>query len=318
MMQRTDRHFRYLMRLISHQSFLYTEMVTTGALLHGDVDFHLGFSTEEHPIALQLGGDNPVHLAQCAQLAESYGYDEVNLNVGCPSNRVQKGSFGAILMLRPERVRDCVQKMHDACGLPITVKHRIGVDEVDQYDDMRRFVDVVSEAPCARFSVHARKAWLSGLSPKQNRTVPPLRYDEIYRLKRERPDLCIEINGGIGTLDAIKAHLAHVDGVMIGRAAYDNPMLFSTIDRVIYGAEKSTVNDFSIAEQMLPYAEDWIASGGRLHHISRHMLALFQGQPGARAWRRILTEAGSDPNGSSDPLKKALDFMSKQGFAPPN
>lgn len=318
MMQRTDRHFRYLMRLISRQSFLYTEMVTTGALLHGDVDFHLGFSAEEHPIALQLGGDNPVHLAQCAQLAESYGYDEVNLNVGCPSNRVQKGSFGAILMLRPERVRDCVQKMHDACGLPITVKHRIGVDEVDQYDDMRRFVDVVSEAPCARFSVHARKAWLSGLSPKQNRTVPPLRYDEIYRLKRERPDLLIEINGGIGTLDEIKAHLAHVDGVMIGRAAYDNPMLFSTIDRVIYGAEKSTVNDFSIAEQMLPYAEDWIASGGRLHHISRHMLALFQGQPGARAWRRILTEAGSDPNGSSDPLKKALDFMSKQGFAPPN
>ena len=318
MMQRTDRHFRYLMRLISHQSFLYTEMVTTGALLHGDVGFHLGFSAAEHPIALQLGGDNPIQLAQCAQLAESYGYDEVNLNVGCPSNRVQKGSFGAILMLRPERVRDCVQQMHDACGLPITVKHRIGVDEIDQYDDMRRFVDVVSEAPCARFSIHARKAWLSGLSPKQNRTVPPLRYDEIYRLKRERPDLFIEINGGIGTIDEIKSHLTHVDGVMIGRAAYDNPMLFSTIDRVIYGAEKSAVNDFSIAEQMLPYAEDWIACGGRLHHISRHMLALFQGQPGARAWRRILTEAGSDPNGSSDPLKKALDFMSQLGFAPPN
>ncbi len=319
MMQRTDRHFRYLMRLISSRVHLYTEMVTTGALLHGDVNFHLGFSREEHPIALQLGGDDPMQLARCARLAESYGYDEVNLNVGCPSDRVQRGSFGAILMLRPERVRDCVQRMHDACNLPITVKHRIGVDEVDQYEHLLRFVDIVSEAPCARFSVHARKAWLSGLSPKQNRNIPPLRYDEVYRLKQERPDLTIEINGGIQTVDAMCTHLERVDGVMIGRAAYDNPMIFADVDHQIYGAPSTLkLTDFSIAEQMLPYAERWIRDGGRLHHISRHMLALFQGQPGARTWRRTLTEAGSDPTGSSDPLKRALDFMANRTFPTPN
>ena len=196
---------------------------------------------------------------------------------------------------------------------------KLGVDEVDQYDHMLRFVDIVSEAPCARFSIHARKAWLSGLSPKQNRNVPPLRYDEVYRLKQERPDLTIEINGGIQTVAAMRTHLEHVDGVMIGRAAYDNPMIFAEVDRQIYGASNtSDVTDFSIAEQMLPYAERWIRDGGRLHHISRHMLALFQGQPGARMWRRTLTEAGSDPTGSADPLKRALDFMANRTFPTPN
>ena len=313
MMQRTDRHFRYLIRLLSSQTLLYTEMVTTGAILHGDARFHLSFSEAEHPISLQLGGDNPTDLARCAVIAKEYGYDEVNLNVGCPSNRVQRGSFGAILMLRPERVRDCVQAMADASGLTITVKHRIGVDEIDQYHDMLRFVDIVNEAPCARFSVHARKAWLSGLSPKQNRNVPPLRYDEVYRLKQERPDVFVEINGGITTLAEIQAHLAHVDGVMIGRAAYDNPMLFAEVDAAIFGQSNRVCTDLSLARSMLPYARDWVENGGRLHHISRHMLALFHGRPGARAWRRTLTEASTDPKGGVEPLERALEIMAAHG-----
>ena len=310
-MQRTDRHFRYLMRLISARTLLYTEMVTTGAILHGDQRFHLEYSDAEHPISLQLGGDDPTQLAACAKLALSYGYDEVNLNVGCPSNRVQRGSFGAILMLRPERVRDCVQAMSDATGMPTTVKHRIGVDEVDQYEDMLRFVEIVSEAPCVRFSVHARKAWLNGLSPKENRTIPPLRYPEIYRLKKVHPDLEIEINGGVRTLEDMHEHLRHVDGVMIGRAAYDNPMLFARVDQEIYGESAQIRNEFDVACAMLPYARDWVAGGGRLHHISRHMLALFQGQPGARAWRRTLTQASTDPTGGVDPLIRALDGISR-------
>lgn len=307
MMQRTDRHFRYLMRLISQRTLLYTEMVTAGAILHGDVDFHLGFSHAEHPISLQLGGDDPKQLAQCAHTAQMFGYDEVNLNVGCPSDRVQRGSFGAILMLRPDRVRECVQAMYDATDLPITVKCRIGVDEVDQYEDLLRFVDVVAQAPCVRFSVHARKAWLSGLSPKQNRTVPPLRYEEVYRLKRHFPGLCVEINGGVRTMEEIHTHLQHVDAVMIGRAAYDDPMLFAQVDTAVYGEATAVVTELDVARAMLPYAESWVENGGRLHHISRHMLALFQGQPGARAWRRTLTEASTDPNGGVDPLKRALD-----------
>ena len=310
MMQRTDRHFRYLMRLLSNRTLLYTEMVTAGAILHGDVAFHLGYSEQEHPIALQLGGDDPVQLAECAKVAQGFGYDEINLNVGCPSDRVQRGSFGAILMLRPQQVRACVQAMHDATDLPITVKHRIGVDEVDSYEDLLRFVEVVSESPCVRFSVHARKAWLSGLSPKQNRTIPPLRYDDVYRLKQAHPELCIEINGGITTMEEIKMHLAHVDAVMIGRAAYDNPMLFASVDAEIFGAATGSIDEFEAARAMLPYAESWVKGGGRLHHISRHMLALFQGQPGARAWRRTLTEASTDATGGVDPLIRALEGIS--------
>ena len=210
-------------------------------------------------------------------------------------------------MLRPDQVRQCVQAMHDATDLPITVKCRIGVDEVDEYDDLLRFVDVVAQAPCIRFSVHARKAWLSGLSPKQNRTVPPLRYEDVYRLKRHYPNLCVEINGGVKTMNDIKAHLEHVDAVMIGRAAYDNPMLFARVDSEIFGTSTSVTSEMDVAQAMLPYAEAWVKNGGRLHHISRHMLALFQGQPGARAWRRTLTEASTDPKGSVDPLIRALD-----------
>jgi tRNA-dihydrouridine synthase A len=310
MMQRTDRHFRYLIRLLSKRTLLYTEMVTAGAILHGDVAFHLGYSEPEHPIALQLGGDDPEQLARCAQVAQEFGYDEINLNVGCPSDRVQRGSFGAVLMLRPHRVRACVQAMHDATDLPITVKHRIGVDEVDSYEDLLRFVETVSQAPCIRFSVHARKAWLSGLSPKQNRTVPPLRYDDVYRLKADHPDLCVEINGGITTMAQIKTHLEYVDAVMIGRAAYDNPMLFAAVDAEIFATTTKSIDELEAARAMLPYAESWIKNGGRLHHISRHMLALFQGQPGARAWRRTLTEASTDPKGGVDPLLRALDGIS--------
>lgn len=311
MMQRTDRHFRYMLRLITKRTLLYTEMVTAGAILHGDADFHLAYSHSEHPLALQLGGDDPEKLARCARQALRYGYDEVNLNVGCPSDRVQRGAFGAVLMRTPEIVRDCVTRMHEASGLPVTVKHRIGVDELDHYDHMKRFVDVVSESPCVRFSVHARKAWLKGLSPKQNREVPPLRYPEIYRLKRERPDLCIEINGGITELEQIKSHLQYVDGVMIGRAAYDTPMLFARVDQEIFGENRASVTDLDVALKMLEYAEDWVAKGGRLHHISRHMMALFQGRPGARSWRRALSNAAIDPTGSTRPLRNAIDLINQ-------
>ena len=291
MMDRTDRHYRYMLRLISKQTLLYTEMVTTGAILFGDQGRHLNFTPMEGPLALQLGGDDPVALAECAQIAEEWGYDEVNLNVGCPSDRVQSGRFGACLMLRPERVAEAVTAMKRATKLPVTVKHRIGVDDVDQYEDMLRFIDIVSAAGCDSFSVHARKAWLSGLSPKENRTIPPLRYEEIYQLKRERPHLFIEINGGIVDWPSIEVHLQYVDAVMLGRAAYSNPRLFFEADRRLF--PDSEASPFSLEEvifKMADYTDQWVEQGGRAHHVTRHLVHLLSGIPGNKYWRRTLSE----------------------------
>ncbi len=291
MMDRTDRHFRYLLRCISRRALLTTEMVTSHALLRGhDRGRLLGFDPLEHPVSLQLGGDRPAELAACAVLARDEGYDEVDLNVGCPSERVQSGNFGVCLMGEPERVRDCVLAMKQASGLPVTVKHRIGFDDRDSYEEMLRFVDVVAEAAPARFAVHARKAWLKGLSPKENRSVPPLRYEEVYRLKRERPGLNIALNGGIASLDEGAAHLEQVDAVMIGRAVYDDPMLFSTLDSRFHAQPDAGLDRFALVRRMADYAEGRLVEGERLRHVARHLLGLFSGVPGARAWRRHLSE----------------------------
>ena len=305
MMERTDRHFRFFLRQITAHTLLYTEMVTMQAILRGDRARHLDFDAQEHPIALQLGGDDPTMLAECARIAADYGYDEVNLNIGCPSQRVQKGSFGACLMKTPDQVAACVEAMRAAVDLPVTVKHRIGVDDLDAYADMLNFVDVVARAGCVRFTVHARKAWLKGLSPKQNRTVPPLRYADVYRLKAERPDLEIEINGGVQTLDETLTHLEHVDAVMIGRAAYDNPWLFADADARVFGEPGPAKTRVEIAHAMMDYAAERQAQGDRVHHIVRHLHGLFQGVPGARKWRQGLnaaTRADASPRVIEDAL----------------
>ncbi len=291
MMDCTDRHFRWLMRQVSRHVLLYTEMVTQHAVIHGDREHLLGFSPGEHPLALQLGGDDPVMLAECARIAEGMGYDEVNLNVGCPSDRVASGNFGACLMARPQRVAECVAAMRAAVALPVTVKHRIGIDDQDSYEEMLAFVDIVAAAGCDRFSVHARKAVLGGLSPKENRTVPPLRYADVHRLKHERPSLTIEINGGIRDLEAASEHLQHVDAVMIGRAAYDDPYLFATVDARFFADPTPVADRFEIALRYGEYVARWLALHPRLKlsGLARHVLGLFSGQPGAREFRRILT-----------------------------
>jgi tRNA-dihydrouridine synthase A len=298
MMDRTDRHCRYFLRQISRRTLLYTEMVTSMAILHGDKQKLLGFEREarhqggqsEHPLALQIGGDNPQDLAKCAQIAEDFGYDEVNLNVGCPSSRVQSGNFGACLMLQPEHVAECIAAMVNATKLPVTIKHRIGVDEVDSYEDLVKFVSIVSQTGCARFSVHARKAWLQGLSPKENREVPPLRYEDVHRLKQDFPYLSIEINGGFTSLAQVQTQLQLVDAVMIGRAIYDNPYLLALADREIYGEDTPPPSRHQIVAAMLPYIDIWTSKGCKLNSITRHMLQLFHGQPGSRIWKRLITE----------------------------
>ena len=307
MMDRTDRHFRYLMRQITRRTLLYTEMITTAAILNGDRQKLLGFSDLEKPLALQLGGDDPQQLAECARIAEDWGYDEVNLNVGCPSDRVQNGSFGACLMAHPDKVAQAVAAMQQAVSLPVTVKHRIGIDERDRYEDMAQFVRRVSEAGCRRFTVHARKAWLKGLSPKENRTVPPLRYQDVYRLKQEFPHLFIEINGGITSLNQIKEHHQQVDAVMIGRAAYDNPYLLATVDREIYGEEITPPKRHQVVEAMLSYIDQWVAGGLKLNSISRHMLGLFAGQPGTKAWKRHISENAYLPGAGAEVIRVALE-----------
>ncbi|MEM9265603.1 MAG: tRNA dihydrouridine(20/20a) synthase DusA [Cyanobacteria bacterium P01_F01_bin.13] len=305
MMDRTDRHFRYFMRQITRKTLLYTEMITAQAILHGDRKKLLGFDLAEKPLSLQIGGDNPQLLAKCATIAEEMGYDEVNLNVGCPSNRVQSGNFGACLMAQPELVADCVAAMQTVVKIPVTVKHRIGIDECDRYEDMVKFITTVATTGCQRFTVHARKAWLQGLSPKDNRTIPPLRYEDIYRLKREHPQLWIEINGGIKTLEQASAHLPQVDAVMIGRAAYDTPYMFAWADRDIYAADMPFTRH-QVVEAMLPYIARWTEQGTKLHSITRHMLQLFHGQPGSRAWKRHLTDNSCRPDAGVDTVKAAL------------
>ena len=306
MMERTDRHFRWFLRRITRRALLYTEMVTTGAILKGaDPERFLAFDPEERPLALQLGGDDPAELAACARLAEELGYDEVNLNVGCPSERVQRGSFGVCLMAEPERVAAAVAAMREAVALPVTVKHRIGFDELDRYEDMLRFVDELAAAGCDRFTVHARKAWLRGLSPKENRDVPPLRYEEIYRLKAERPELAIEVNGGVRSLDEARAHLARVDGVMVGRAAYDDPFALAAADRELYGAAEEPATRRRVVAELVPYAEALVGRGEPVSRLTRHVLGLFAGRPGARAWRRHLSEEAHRPGAGAEVLLEA-------------
>lgn len=290
MMDWSDRHYRFFMRRLTRRTLLYSEMVTTGAVLHGDRERLLGFSPEEKPLVLQLGGDDPAALATCARIAEAWGYDGVNLNVGCPSQRVQRGNFGACLMLEPELVAECTSAMLEAVKIPVSVKHRIGVDHTDRYEDLARFVDVVSRSGVTHFIVHARSAWLKGLSPKENREIPPLRYGDVHRLKRDFPRLRIDINGGFKTLAQIRGQLAKVDGVMVGRAAYQTPYLFATADRDFFGAAALPKTRREVLESMLPYARAQLSRGVYLSHITRHMLGLFVGQPGARAYRRHLSE----------------------------
>jgi len=306
MMDRTNRHYRFFMRQITRHTLLYTEMVTTHAILRGDRDYLLGFDPDEHPLSLQLGGDDPADLATCARIAEDLGYDEVNLNVGCPSSRVQKGSFGACLMKSPETVARAVDAMMRAVDIEVTVKHRIGVDDLDRYEDMSHFVRIVSETGARRFSVHARKAWLQGLSPKQNRTVPPLRYNDVYRLKKDFPDLDIEINGGILTLDESADHLAHVDAVMIGRSAWDDPWMFADADRRFFSATPAVGTREEVVERMMPYLARWSAGPHRLHRVTRHLLNLYRGQRGARRWKQILTEESTRPGAGPEVVERAL------------
>jgi tRNA-dihydrouridine synthase A len=312
MMDRTDRHYRYLMRQITRRTLLYTEMITTAAILRGDRDKLLGFSPEEKPLSLQLGGDNPQELAECARIAEDRGYDEINLNVGCPSARVKDGNFGACLMVQPQTVARAIEAMQKAVDLPVTVKHRIGIDDRDRYEDMIEFVRIVAEAGCRRFTVHARKAWLKGLSPKENRTIPPLRYQDVHRLKQEFPHLSIEINGGITTLAQVREQLTFVDAVMIGRAAYDNPFLFATVDRNFYGETATPPTHRQVVEAMIPYIDYWLVRGWKLNAISRHMLELFSGQPGSKAWKRYISENAHIANAGSQVIEDALSVVSKQ------
>jgi tRNA-dihydrouridine synthase A len=290
MMDWTDRHDRYFLRLISRQARLYTEMVTTGAVLHGDRDRLLAFDAAEQPLTLQLGGSDPAALAECARIAEGFGFGEINLNVGCPSDRVQSGRFGACLMAEPELVARCVAAMRAAVAIPVTVKHRLGIDDQPPWETVSGFVARVADAGCTHFIVHARKAWLKGLSPKENRDVPPLMYDLVYRLKAENPALQITINGGILSLDDAAAHLDHVDGVMLGRAAYQEPWTLADVDRRFYSASAEGLSRHDIVERLIPYIEREMAGGTPLNSITRHILGLFNGLPGARAWRRHLSE----------------------------
>ncbi|WP_373086945.1 tRNA dihydrouridine(20/20a) synthase DusA [Sneathiella sp.] len=305
MMDWTDRHDRYFLRLITSHALLYTEMVTTGAILFGDADRHLRFHPAEQPLALQLGGSEPEALAKCCKIAEDYGYQEINLNVGCPSDRVQTGRFGACLMAEPETVAACVSAMSAATSLPVTVKTRIGIDDLDQYEHLTRFIGTVQAAGCETFIIHARKAWLTGLSPKENRTIPPLDYNRVYQLKKDFPELEIILNGGIQTCEEIDNHLAHVDGVMIGREAYQNPYFLAEIDKRYYGQDENTPERREVVEKILPYIDREMAQGVPLKSITRHMLGLFQGRPGARAWRRHISENAHLKGATPDLLNEA-------------
>ena len=318
MMQRTDRHFRFFLRAISRCTLLWTEMVTARAILHGDRARLLDFNAAEHPLVLQVGGDDPEELAEVARIAQSWGYDEINLNVGCPSERVKSGNFGACLMLDPGRVADCAAAMSEACSMPVTVKHRIGVDERDAYEDMLDFVERVARAgACQRFTVHARKAWLQGLSPKQNRTIPPLRYEEVYRLKREHPRLRVEINGGIKSVAQAESHLEHVDAVMIGRAAYETPFMFHDVDQRLYGEQGAPKTRREVVEAMLPYIEERLLNDPlcKLHHITRHVTSLFAKERGAKIWRRLISERHAKPGAGPELLLEALSAV-EQSIAP--
>jgi len=307
MMDWTDRHCRFFHRVLTRGALLYTEMVTAAAVIHGKREMLLGFSPGEHPIALQLGGSDAGKLADAAAIGEQFGYGEINLNVGCPSDRVQEGRFGACLMAEPQLVADCVAAMRRRVAVPVTVKCRIGIDAQDSERDLRTFVDTVAAAGCRTFIVHARKAWLKGLSPKENREVPPLDYGRVHRLKAERPELTIVLNGGLATLDDAIAHGTGLDGVMLGRAAYQAPWILADVDERLFGAAPRGLTRVDAAEAMVPYIEAHLERGGRLNNIVRHMLGLFHGEPGARAYRRILSEEAVKPGAGVAVLRRALE-----------
>jgi len=309
MMDWTDRHDRYFLRLISKYIRLYTEMVPTPALIHGDQNRFLDFNQAEQPVALQLGGSDPAELATCAKLAEERGYAEVNLNVGCPSDRVQSGRFGACLMAEPAQVRDCVAAMVEAVDIPVTVKCRIGIDDNDHYDYLDEFVTTVRESGCDVFLVHARVAILKGLSPKQNREVPPLHYDHVYRLKQDYPELTIVLNGGVKTLDEVETHLEHVDGVMLGREAYHNPFMLAGVDQRFYGDTGASLARAEIMERFIPYIEAELLTGQRLSNITRHILGLYAGEYGGRAWRRHISNNAHRRGADINIVRDAAAFV---------
>lgn len=317
MMDYTDRFCRYFLRLISKNTLLYTEMITTGALIHGDRNRFLAHDRAEYPLALQLGGNDAAELGACARMAEQAGYNEVNLNCGCPSDRVQNGAFGAVLMKSPGLVGDAVAAMKDATGaLPITVKNRIGVDDMDSYQQLADFVGVVHERGCETFIVHARKAWLQGLSPKQNREIPPLQYDLVYRLKRDFPHLEIILNGGVATLDDVQNHLMSVDGVMIGREAYGNPYMLAHADRRFFQDSGPIPERDEILAAFIPFVERELANGTRLSHMTRHILGLYNSQPGGRKYRRFLSERAHRPGAGIEVLVSALEMMANYSDSP--
>ncbi len=306
MMDRTDRHDRFFLRLISPSVLLYTEMITTGAILHGDRDRFLRFDAAEHPVALQLGGAGSADLARCAEIAAEYGYDEVNLNVGCPSDRVQNARFGACLMKEPDVVAAGVAAMRRAVDLPVTVKTRIGVDDRDSWDDFVRFIDTVAGGGCDTFIIHARKAWLQGLSPKENREIPPLSYETVYRLKQRYPEFSITINGGITSIDETVEHLEHVDGVMIGRAAYESPWLLAEIEQAVFGGN-APANREVVLDRYIDYIDREMAAGTPFYAMARHVLGLYQGVRGARAWRRHISENGPRAGATGQILREAAE-----------
>lgn len=309
MLDWTDRHERYFLRLISHHALLYTEMVTTGAIIFGDRDRYLQFNKEEHPVALQLGGSDVKHLAECTKIAEDYGYDEVNLNLGCPSNRVQNGSFGACMMAEPELVGECIAAMKQSVEIPVSAKTRIGIDDKDSFEELVHFIGTLHEAGCENFVMHARKAILKGLSPKENRTVPPLKYDVVYKIKELFPQCHFSLNGGVKTLDETLMHLKQVDGVMMGREAYHNPYLLSDVDRLIFEDDHAVLTRHQIVESMFPYIEKEMQKGVRLQSIVRHMLGIFQGVKGTKAWKRYISENAHKTDSGLDVLKHALTLV---------
>ena len=310
MMEWTDRHCRTFLRLISSRAFLYTEMVTADAVLHGDRVRVLGFNAAEHPVGLQLGGSDPERLAEAARIGAEWGYDEINLNIGCPSDRVQSGRFGACLMAEPALVAECVRAIADAVSVPVTVKCRIGIDDQDTEESLDRFVDTVADAGCMMFIVHARKAWLNGLSPKENREVPPLDYDRVHRLKARRSELAIVINGGLESLPHAAPHLVHVDGVMLGRAAYADPYLLANVDQVLYGEAEPPLTRLEVLDRYTDYVESELERGARFTAMTRHILGLFHGQPRARAFRRHIAENAHLPGAGIEALQQARDIVS--------
>ena len=311
MMEWSTSDCRTFWRLLTKKAVLYSEMVTTGALLHGDKARFLDYNACEHPLALQLGGSNPRDLAECSKIAEDWGYDEVNLNCGCPSDRVQNGMIGACLMAEPDLVAECIAAMQNAVKIPVTIKHRIGIDDMEDYEGMVKFVCTIAATGCTTFIVHARKAWLKGLSPKENREIPPLQYEKVYRLKQEFPHLEIIINGGITTLEQSKQLLEHVDGVMVGREAYANPYLLAEDDQAIYGVSHPPASREDVMEGFMDYCREQLSRGTRLNHLTRHILGLYQGLPGARQFRRILSEQAHKPDAGLEVIRRAIEVLNE-------